>query len=271
MSRQLPDFTQPAVMGILNLTPDSFYDGGKYNDENDILRQVEKMLREGATIIDVGGMSSRPGAEFVAVEEEKRRVLPVLEAIAKRFPEAVISVDTIRAAIAREAVELGASIINDISGGRFDKALIPEVGRLGVAYVLMHMQGKPKTMQDAPQYTDVIQAVNRYFEQKIEELHRAGVERIILDPGFGFGKTIGQNYKILKNIAIFNKFGLPLLAGISRKSMIYRYLNIQPQEALNGTTALHMVALLNGVKILRVHDVKEAVEAVRLWKMLVEV
>lgn len=265
---RLLDISTPIVMGILNITPDSFYDGGRYNDLNTILKQAEKMLEEGAKIIDVGGMSSRPGALEVSVNEELERVIPVIKAIRGRFSEAFISIDTVWAKVAQEAVDAGADIVNDISAGSMDEALIPTVGTLNVPYILMHMQGKPQTMQDQPHYEDVATDILDFFIQKIAELHQNGIHDIVLDPGFGFGKTIEHNYTLLKKMSIFQITNLPLLAGISRKSMIYKVLNTTPDKALNGTTALNMIALQNGANILRVHDVREAVEVIDLWEKL---
>lgn len=265
---RLLDISTPIVMGILNITPDSFYDGGRYNDLNTILKQAEKMLEEGAKIIDVGGMSSRPGALEVSVNEELERVIPVIKAIRGRFSEAFISIDTVWAKVAQEAVKAGADIVNDISAGSMDEALIPTVGTLNVPYILMHMQGKPQTMQDQPHYEDVATDILDFFIQKIAELRQNDIHDIVLDPGFGFGKTIEHNYTLLKKMSIFQITNLPLLAGISRKSMIYKVLNTTPDKALNGTTALNMIALQNGANILRVHDVREAVEVIDLWEKL---
>jgi len=267
---QLLDLSRPLVMGILNLTPDSFFDGGKLSDETAILHQAEKMLMEGASILDVGGASSRPGAAEVSEQVELERVLPALRSIRARFPDTIISVDTWRASVAREAVNAGASIVNDISAGALDPELFKTVAELGTAYVLMHMQGTPGTMQLNPQYDDVVTTVLDFFIQKIEQLRALGVKDIILDPGFGFGKTLEHNFTLLKNLHVFpNVLELPLLAGLSRKSLICKTLNVSPAEALNGTTALHMLALQQGVNILRVHDVREARETIRLWEMVV--
>jgi len=265
---RLLDISTPIVMGILNVTPDSFYDGGRYSDLNIILKQAEKMLDDGAIIIDVGGMSSRPGALEVPVNEELKRVIPAITAIHERFPEAFISIDTVWAKVAQEAVDAGADIVNDISAGGMDEALISIVGQLGVPYILMHIQGKPQTMQNQPHYEDVTTDILDFFIQKIAELRKNGIYDIVLDPGFGFGKTIEHNYTLLKKMAVFQITDLPLLAGISRKSMIYKVLNTTPDKALNGTTALNMIALQNGANILRVHDVREAVEVIDLWKKL---
>lgn len=265
---RLLSLEKPLVMGILNVTPDSFFDGGQFTSLDAILLQTEKMLREGASIIDVGGMSSRPGAQLVDETEELKRVLPVVELIAKEFPETVISIDTVRSEVARLGVEAGARIVNDISAGRFDAKMYETVASLQVPYVLMHMQGEPQTMQSQPRYENVVREVLDFFIREISRLRQAGVTDIILDPGFGFGKTVEHNYQLLKNLHLFRITELPVLAGISRKSMICKVLGVTPDKALNGTTALHLVALQQGAKILRVHDVKEAVEVIRLWEQL---
>jgi len=254
-------------MGILNVTPDSFYDGGKYSDMSAILKRAEKMIAEGATIIDIGGMSSRPGAKEVPVDVELSRSIPAVKAVRERFPDTFISIDTVWAEVARQAVDAGADMVNDISSASMDDTLIPTVGELGVPYILMHMQGKPQTMQNNPQYDNVITDILDFFIHKTNELRENGIQDIIIDPGFGFGKTVEHNYTILRNMSDFQVLGLPILVGLSRKSMIYKVLNTTPGEALNGTTALHMVGLQNGAKILRVHDVREAVEVVKLWKI----
>ncbi len=265
---QLLDLSSPVVMGILNLTPDSFFDGGKYSNTDAALGQVEKMLSEGAAIIDVGGMSSRPGAVLISEEEELGRVLPVVESIVQQFPHAIISVDTFRAAVAKQSVAAGASIINDIYAGRFDEMMFETVASLGTPYIMMHMQGEPSNMQKAPTYEDVTLEVLDFFIPKIGQLRSLGVKDIVLDPGFGFGKTVAHNYQLLNNLHVFRMTDLPILAGISRKSMICKVLGVKPEQALNGTTALHMVALQQGARLLRVHDVKEAVETVQLWQQL---
>jgi len=266
---QLLDLSRPVVMGILNVTPDSFFDGGKYAAVSTILQQAEKMLREGASILDVGGASSRPGAVEVNEAEEIKRVVPAIEAILKSFPDTILSVDTWRGSVANAAVHAGASIVNDISAGNLDPKMLETVAPLDVPYILMHMQGAPDSMQKSPQYEDVVTEVLDFFIQKIEGLRRLGIKDIVLDPGFGFGKTVAHNYTLLKNLHVFqNVLGLPVLAGISRKSMICKPLGIKPAEALNGTTALHMVALQQGACILRAHDVREAVEVIKLWELV---
>jgi len=265
---RLLDLSHPIVMGILNLTPDSFFDGGRYLDEAAMLRQVEKMLAEGATILDLGGMSSRPGAVLISEEEELGRVLPAVEALLRRFPDAVISVDTFRSKVASEAVAAGASIINDIYAGRFDENMFETVAVLGVPYIMMHMQGDPDNMQQSPAYGDVVKDVLHFFIKKLGKLRALGVKDVIADPGFGFGKSVKHNYQLLNNLHIFRMTELPILAGISRKSMICKVLHVNPEHALNGTTALHMVALQQGARILRAHDVREAMETIRLWQQL---
>jgi len=265
---RLLSLEQPVVMGILNVTPDSFYDGGKFTGETAILQQVEKMLNEGASIIDIGGMSSRPGAEMISESEELQRVLPPIESILRRFPEAIVSLDTLRSEVARQGVAAGASLVNDISAGRFDTNFYQTVGELGVPYVLMHMQGAPKTMQQQPEYEDVVQEVLDFLIAEVGKLRALGVKDIVIDPGFGFGKTVEHNYQLLKNLHVFKILDLPILAGVSRKSMICKVLKINPPAALNGTTALHMVALQQGAKILRAHDVQEAREVIQLWQQL---
>ena len=259
---------KPIAMGILNITPDSFYDGGLYLDEHSILRQVEKMLAEGADIIDLGGMSSRPGALNISTEEELNRVIPVIDMRCRQFPGIPISIDAIKARVAQESVQAGATIVNDISAGKMDDQMYNTVARLGVPYVLMHMKGQPENMQKKPEYEDVVEEVLDFFISEIGQLRALGVKDIILDPGFGFGKTIMHNYTLLKKLHVFNMLNLPILAGISRKSMIYKVLGTDAQHALNGTSSLHMIALQQGAKILRTHDVKEAVEVIKLWEQL---
>ena len=266
----LIDLSEPLVMGILNVTPDSFFDGGKYTNADNVLAHVSKMLEDGASIIDVGGMSSRPGAEVIDETEELKRVLPIIELIVAKFPEAIISIDTVNATVAEKSVEAGASIINDISAGSLDEKMFETVAKLGVPYILMHMQGRPETMQTNPTYEDLMTNILDFFIEKIGQLRALKVKDIILDPGFGFGKTVEDNFYLLKNIDAFKILGLPLLVGVSRKSMIYKVLKISAQEALNGTTVLNTLALENGAKILRVHEVKEAMETIQLWKKINE-
>lgn len=262
---KLLDLSEPKIMGILNVTPDSFYDGGQLENEQAILFQADKMMREGATILDIGGMSSRPGAEVISVEEELTRVLPAIKIVAKNLPNAIISIDTVQGEVARQAVAHGAHIVNDISAGQIDEGMYETVADLQVPYILMHMQGQPKTMQLNPNYDDIVHDVLDFFVGEIEDLRDLGVKDIIIDPGFGFGKTIEHNYEMLSKMHTFQMMGVPILAGLSRKSMIYKTLDCTPKEALNGTTALNIVALQQGAKILRVHDVKEARECVTLF------
>lgn len=265
---KLIDLSTPKVMGVLNVTPDSFYDGGSYKDESAILSQVETMLVEGATFIDVGGYSSKPGADFVSESEELNRVVPVVELILKHFPETIISIDTFRSEIAKKTVEAGAALINDISAGRLDKNMIITVADLNVPYIMMHMRGTPKTMQQQTEYKDLVKEIISYFGEQIAKAHKAKINDIIIDPGFGFAKTLKQNYELLTHLKLLKLTDKPILAGVSRKSMIYKTLNISAKEALNGTTALNMIALQNGASILRVHDVKEALECVTLFNQL---
>jgi dihydropteroate synthase len=264
----LVDLSSPKVMGILNITPDSFFDGGKYKNESEILGQVEKMLFEGATFIDVGAYSSRPGAKHISEKQELQRIVPVIELLIKNFPEIIISVDTFRSAIARETINAGAAIINDISGGKMDDNMFKTVANLRVPYILMHMLGIPQNMQLNPVYKDVTQEIISFFAEQIFKLHQLEINDIIIDVGFGFGKTISHNYEILKNLSLFKSLNAPILAGISRKSMLYKTLNISAKEALNATTSANTIALLNGANILRVHDVKEAMEAVKIVHQL---
>lgn len=261
---KLTNLAGPKVMGILNCTPDSFFDGGKYHDESQLLMQAEKLLDEGADFIDIGAYSSKPNAEFVSEDEELARIVPVVELVLKHFPETLISIDTFRAKVAKACVDSGAAIINDISAGLLDEAMLTTVGQLKVPYIMMHMRGKPQTMSELTQYDDIIKEILSYFSERIAAARAAGINDIIIDPGFGFAKTLEQNYLVMQNLELFDITGQPLLAGISRKSMIYKLLDASPQEALNGTTVLNTIALSKGAKILRVHDVKEAKECVRI-------
>ncbi|WP_349351841.1 MULTISPECIES: dihydropteroate synthase [unclassified Flagellimonas] len=267
---ELVDLTRPKVMGILNLTPDSFFDGGKYKDETSILQQVEYMLNHGATFIDMGAYSSRPGAEHVPEYEELQRMLPVIDLILTKFPDTLISVDTFRSKVAAESIEHGAALINDISAGNLDTAMFDTVADYQVPYIMMHMKGTPQSMQKQATYSDVIKDLRSYFSEKIRETTSKKINDIIIDPGFGFAKTTEQNYTLLNHLDLFQTFGLPILIGLSRKSMIYKVLESSPQEALNGTTALHTIALLKGANIIRAHDVKEAMECVKLVEVLKE-
>lgn len=264
--KKVLDLNSPKVMGILNLTPDSFYDGGQYNSGKDLLNKIGNMLKEGADIIDIGAASTRPGAIEISEEEEKKRLLPPIKKISTTFPEAIISVDTYRSEVASLAIANGAHIINDISGGTFDKNMFKTIADLKVPYILMHINGTPKNMQDNPEYSNVVENIVHFFEKQLHELKTFGVtQNIILDPGFGFGKNLDHNYNLLKNLDQLKTLGHPILAGFSRKSMINKLLNTLPKEALNGTTAVNTIALLNGANILRVHDVKEAKEAVKIY------
>lgn len=259
------DLNTPKIMGILNLTPDSFYDGGKFNSDNDIHIRVETMLLEGADIIDIGAVSTKPGADEVSEEEELNRLLPVVKTISSVFPETIISVDTYRSEVARLSINEGAHIINDISGGTFDKQMAQTIAELNVPYILMHIKGSPKNMQDKPEYKNVTNDVFSFFEKQLEILNSYQVyDNIILDPGFGFGKNLEHNYKLLKNLDKLKRLGYPILAGVSRKSMINKVLDSLPENALNGTTVVNTIALLNGANILRVHDVKAANEAIKI-------
>lgn len=253
-------------MGILNVTPDSFFDGGKYSSNNEIVAQAGKMITEGATIIDIGGQSTRPNAQTISIEEELTRVIPIIELIHKEFSETIISIDTFRSEVAKKAVGAGASIVNDISGGNLDERMFATIGELNVPYVLMHLQGTPETMQQNPTFENVVKDVRSFFLNKIQLLNEAGVKDIILDVGFGFGKNTSHNYSLLKHLNDLKIFDLPIVAGLSRKSMINSVLKTTPANALNGTTVLNTIALINGVTILRVHDVKEAKQAIELIK-----
>ncbi|MEQ3499793.1 dihydropteroate synthase [Tenacibaculum sp. SSH1-16] len=264
----LVDLTKPKVMGILNVTPDSFFDGGKYKNERDILVQAEKMLSEGATFIDVGAYSSRPGAKHISEEEELQRMLPVVELLVKNFPEIIISVDSFRSRVVEESINAGAGIINDISGGKMDAQMFETVAKLQVPYIMMHMQGTPQNMQQNPQYENVVTEVVSFFAEQLFKLRQLKVNDVIIDVGFGFGKTLNQNYELLKRLSMFKSLDVPILTGVSRKSMLYKLLGITSQEALNATTVANTIALLNGTHILRVHDVKEAVEAVKIVEQL---
>jgi dihydropteroate synthase len=266
---KLIDLSVPRIMGIINVTPDSFFSGSRAESEGEIIEKTARMLEEGADFIDIGGWSSRPGAGEITHGEEEKRVINAVRAVSSEFPEAVISVDTYRSEIAERAIlEYGAAMINDIAAGEADSRMFGTVARLKVPYIMMHMQGKPETMQENPFYEDVTAEVIRWFSERIVRLQSMGVNDIIIDPGFGFGKNIRHNFELLNHLRDFSVTGLPLLAGVSRKSMIWKTLGITPEEALNGTTVLNTVALLAGADILRVHDVKEAVQAVKLVQSL---
>lgn len=262
---KLLDLTIPKVMGILNVTPDSFYDGGKYEDADEILKKVRCMIDEGADIIDIGGMSTRPGSEPVSEDEEFRRIMMAIEVIREQYPEIIISLDTYRSGTVRAAVrEFSVGIINDISGGEMDPDMFDTIADLRIPYIIMHMKGSPRTMQNNIYYEDIISEMLEYFAEKVTKLKSLGLNDIVIDPGFGFSKSIEQNFHLLHHLNVFQAFELPVMAGISRKSMIYKTLGTEPSASLNGTTVLNTVALLNGVNILRVHDVREAVQAVQL-------
>ena len=265
---KLIDLSTPKVMGILNCTPDSFYDGGKYKSESQLLSQVEKMLSDGATFVDIGAYSSKPNAEFVAEEEELNRLLPVIELVLKSFPETIISVDTFRSKIAQSAIENGAAIINDISAGNLDEKMLETVAKLQVPYIMMHMKGTPQTMQTLTQYNNICKEMLFYFSERVGKARSFGINDIIIDPGFGFAKTLEQNYEVMQKLELFQMSELPLLVGISRKSMIYKTLETTAENSLNGTTFLNAISLQKSANILRVHDVKEAVESVKLFNKL---
>ena len=261
---KLLTFSTPVVMGIINVTPDSFYTGSRQVQLDNLLAKAEQMWQQGATIIDIGGQSTRPGSERVTVEEELKRVMPAIEAMIKKYPGHLFSIDTFYAKVAKEVIEAGASIVNDVSAGSIDPDLISTVAALKVPYVLMHMQGNPQNMQHSPAYKNVVLDVFDFLNFKSHELHKAGINDVIIDPGFGFGKTAAHNLKLLADLSWFQQLKKPILIGWSRKATIYKTLQITAEEALNGTTVLHTIALLNGAQILRVHDVKEAVEAIKL-------
>lgn len=261
---KLIDFETPKVMGILNLTPDSFYDGGRKKSRQDFLNHTETMLNQGASFIDLGAYSSRPGAIHISQQEELDRIVPVVEDLQKEFPEAILSIDTFRSEVARRCVETGAAIINDISGGSLDEEMLQTVAALQVPYILMHMRGNPTDMNEHTQYNDLTQDILYYFSKKIAAARDLGINDIIVDPGFGFSKNLEQNYQLMGKLNLFQSLELPILSGISRKSMIYKLFDTNADESLNGTTVLNTISLLQGANILRVHDVKEAVECVKM-------
>lgn len=265
---KLIDLSAPKVMGILNITPDSFYDGGRYHSKSTIIEQTAKMLNEGATFIDVGAASSRPGAPEIPLDTERALLLPIIELLVKEFPEILISVDTFRSEIARDAISKGACMINDISAGSLDSRMYKTVAQLQVPYILMHMRGTPKNMQQEPTYEDVVRELTLFFSERIYELNNLGVNDVILDVGFGFGKTVAHNYELLQKLAMFSILDKPILVGLSRKSMLFKPLQTNPENALNATTSANTIALLNGANIIRVHDVHEAVEAIKIVELL---
>jgi len=263
------DLSHPVVMGIINVTPDSFFDGGKYKTEKKVLKRAEEILTQGASVIDIGAVSTKPGQEGISTKEEIDRLLPAVKAIKKEFPEAFVSIDTYRSWVALKIIEdCGACMVNDVTGGNFDSNMFETIGKLGVPYILMHMQGTPLNMQENPEYDDIIREISLFFTDRVKRLTKAGVKDVIIDPGFGFGKNLEHNYELLNRLDSFKVFQLPLLVGASRKSMIYKLLNTNPEEALNGTSVFNTLALLGGADILRVHDVREAVEAIRIIEML---
>ena len=265
---QLIDLSKPKVMGILNVTPNSFFDGGKYKNADEIVAQVQKMLSEGATFIDIGAYSSKPNAEFVSVEEEIARIVPIVELLVQQFPNILISIDTFRSEVAEACILKGAALINDISAGKLDDLMLGVVAKYKVPYIMMHMRGTPQTMTTLTQYEDVVKEVLLYFSERIAAARSLGINDLIVDPGFGFAKTLEQNYEILQKMELFQQLELPILSGVSRKSMIYKVLNTNASESLNGTTTLNTISLLKGVSILRVHDVKEAMECVTLFNAM---
>ena len=262
------EFTFPKVMGILNLTPDSFYDGGHFQDLDQALTHCERMLLEGADFIDLGAYSSRPGAKNISEDEEKKRLLPILSKLVEYFPESFFSVDTFRAGVAKEAIEAGAALVNDISAGNIDPNILNIVAQFKVPYIAMHMQGTPSSMQANPHYNNIVDELILFFSKKIDELYQKGIHDVIIDPGFGFGKTSKHNFTLLQNLDVFQTLNVPVLAGISRKSMIYKTLESSASKALNGSTALHSIALYKKAQLLRVHDVKEAKECITLIEQL---
>ena len=265
---KLIDLSTPKVMGILNVTPDSFYDGGKFKNDSCFLSHAERLLNEGATFVDIGAYSSKPGADFVSETEELNRLIPIVRLVLDAFPETPISIDSFRSNVINESIQAGAAMVNDISGGQLDPLMFETVGKLRVPYILMHMRGTPQTMQQMTSYSNVTKEVYTYFTERIELAKKHQIKDIIIDLGFGFSKTLEQNFKLLESLDFFKNLDLPILAGISRKSMIYKPLDTSAEHALNGTTALHMIALEKGAKLLRVHDVKEAIECVKLHRAL---
>jgi dihydropteroate synthase len=265
---QLIDLITPKVMGILNVTPNSFFDGGKYKNGSDMLSQVEKMLEEGATFVDIGAYSSKPNAEFVPEAEELQRIVPIVQLILEHFPETLISIDTFRSEVAKVCIENGAAIINDISAGNLDTKMMETIAKYNVPYIMMHLRGTPQTMQSMTNYENIVKEILFYFSERIAKARSFGINDLIIDPGFGFAKTLEQNYEVLQKLELFEILELPLLAGFSRKSMIYKTLHSTVEEALNGTSVLNTIALTKGAKILRVHDVKEAMECVSLFNKM---
>lgn len=269
LNGRLLDLSKPVVMGILNVTPDSFFDGGKYKTEKKVLKRAEEILEQGGSVIDIGAVSTQPGSEGISTKDEIDRLLPSVKAVRKAFPNSFISIDTYRSWVALKVIEeCGPCMVNDISGGNFDPHMFDTIGKLGVPYVLMHMQGTPLKMQQNPEYEDIIRDISMFFTEQVKKLTKAGVKDVIIDPGFGFGKNMEHNYELLNRLDSFKVFQLPLLIGVSRKSMIYKLLGIKPDDALNGTSVVNTLALMGGADMLRVHDVREAVEAVRILNMV---
>lgn len=265
LNGRILDLAQPVVMGIINVTPDSFFDGGKYKTDKKVVKRAEEILEQGGTVIDIGAVSTQPGKEGISTKDEIDRLLPAVKAVRKEFPDAYLSIDTYRSWVALKVIEeCGPCIVNDVSGGNFDVHMFDTIGKLGVPYVLMHMQGTPLKMQENPVYEDIIRDISLFFTERVKQLTKAGVKDVIIDPGFGFGKLLEHNYELLNRLDSFKVFQLPLMAGVSRKGMIYRLLGSNPEEALNGTSVVNTLALMGGADILRVHDVREAVEAVRI-------
>jgi len=269
LNGRLLDLSQPVVMGIINVTPDSFFDGGKYKTEKKVVKRAEEILEQGGAVIDIGAVSTKPGSEGISTKDEIERLLPAVKAVKKEFPNAFISIDTYRSWVALKVIEeCGPCMVNDVSGGNFDDHMFDTIGKLGVPYVLMHMQGTPLKMQQNPEYGDIIRDISMFFTEQVKKLTKAGVKDVIIDPGFGFGKNLHHNYELLNRLDSFKVFQLPLMVGISRKSMICKLLGIKPENALNGTSVVNTLALMGGADILRVHDVSEAVEAVRILNMV---
>ena len=264
----LIDLATPKVMGILNTTPDSFYSESRKTSLTALLKSAEEMLKQGATFLDIGGYSSRPGADDISETEELERVVPAIEAIVKNFPESILSIDTFRSKVAAEALKIGAAMVNDISAGNLDEKMLEVVAEFQVPYIMMHMRGTPQTMKELNNYNDLTQDIIFYFSEKLRAARVIGINDIIVDPGFGFSKNIDQNFKLLSNLEKFKNLNVPILAGLSRKSTIYKTLNCSPKDALNGTTVLNTMAIANGANILRVHDVKEAMETIKLMSQL---
>lgn len=269
LNGRLLDLSQPVVMGIINVTPDSFFDGGKYKTEKKVVKRAEEILEQGGAVIDIGAVSTKPGSEGISTKDEIERLLPAVKAVKKEFPNAFISIDTYRSWVALKIIEeCGPCMVNDVSGGNFDDHMFDTIGKLGVPYVLMHMQGTPLKMQQNPEYGDIIRDISMFFTEQVKKLTKAGVKDVIIDPGFGFGKNLEHNYELLNRLDSFKVFQLPLMVGVSRKSMICKLLKLNPENALNGTSVVNTLALMGGADILRVHDVSEAVEAVRILNMV---